>query len=81
MHLDVISFCIISIGSYTGHNKSLQSLEASLEVFCDTDLSNAVAFYIISTFLILYLVDRASLYNPFQIKPTRRTKLTSKFPS
>jgi len=64
-HLDVISFRIISIGSYTGHHKSLQGLEASLEVFCDPTLSDSVAFYIISTYLILRFVDRASLYNLF----------------
>jgi hypothetical protein len=44
LHLDVISFSMISIGNYTGHHKSHQGLEASLEVFCNTVLSNSVVF-------------------------------------
>jgi hypothetical protein len=44
LHLDVISFSMISIGSYKGQHKNLQSLETSLEIFCDTALSNHVAF-------------------------------------
>jgi len=44
LHLDVISFSMTSIGNYTGHHKSLQGLEASLEVFCNTVLSNSVVF-------------------------------------
>ena len=50
MRLDVISFHIISIGSHTGHHKSLHGLEASLAVFCDTAVSNSVAFYIKFTY-------------------------------
>jgi len=48
LYLYVISFKVISIGSYTPLHTTIPGLEASPEVICESALSNYTVFLLVS---------------------------------